>query len=681
MQGSQLLSVLAILVLAGGALFLFRGTVATPPVVNTVPTRPIVYRAARAPAPAAVAIPENAPGLTLWSAGNAATRDRRGFRHLGLVVPEGQAVSEFLPVGPFVAEYRGTLRIPTRDRFQFFAVGNGKLSLSVAGKQLLDGSSKESKPSRIKKGEHPFVLRYESPAQGPAVMRLEWQARDFAREPIPAGLLSHEALPFGDGYRRRGRQLVEQARCGRCHTELSVAGASAPILIGIGARVRHDWLAAWLEDPAAMRPQTGMPDLLHGAEGKQAAADLAAFLQHQNGKAHAARAGNPEQGAATFKSHGCIACHTLPDAEPDPARIRLDLLAAKWQPSALQGFLADPQLTHPDGGMPRYGFDEAQAADLSAYLLEASTGSLPKAAAGDVEAGRAWFASLGCAQCHGFPVPSQLPVDAPALGADGNPDCKLAAYPHDAEDRRAIRAYLEAPRPSERPDHAFARATLESARCFHCHAEGGRQSLLTRVRDEVGAQLGPLQAPPDLGPTGGKLRTDWLKLWLTGQVEERPRPWMHMPMPVFDLDSERLARGMAYAQGFVDSRMPELAGTERLAPVAEAPAAVGKTLLSEAQGFACVQCHAVGEQEAHAFEAPGPDLQRAPARLRPSFYRRWMLDPTRVDPGSKMTRFADNEGRTGLGDVLGGDARAQFEAIWRHLQALAGDSGGGKAPK
>jgi hypothetical protein len=32
-----------------------------------------------------------------------------------------------------------------------------------------------------------------------------------------------------------------------------------------------------------------------------------------------------------------------------------------------------------------------------------------------------------------------------------------------------------------------------------------------------------------------------------------------------------------------------------------------------------------------------------------------------------MPKYADDQGKTAFGDVLGGDAQAQFEAIWQFL--------------
>jgi hypothetical protein len=46
------------------------------------------------------------------------------------------------------------------------------------------------------------------------------------------------------------------------------------------------------------------------------------------------------------------------------------------------------------------------------------------------------------------------------------------------------------------------------------------------------------------------------------------------------------------------------------------------------------------------------------------------MHPLRIDPETKMPRFADDEGKTPLADVLGGRAAEQFDAIWQYLHTV-----------
>ena len=100
-------------------------------------------------------------------------------------------------------------------------------------------------------------------------------------------------------------------------------------------------------------------------------------------------------------------------------------------------------------------------------------------------------------------------------------------------------------------------------------------------------------------------------------------------------------------------------------------ATIGERLIGENGGFNCVQCHSVGLRGATAvFEAPGIDLAFTRERIRAEYYARWVMHPLRIDPETKMPRFADDEGKTPLGEVLGGRAAEQFDAIWQYLHTV-----------
>jgi hypothetical protein len=57
--------------------------------------------------------------------------------------------------------------------------------------------------------------------------------------------------------------------------------------------------------------------------------------------------------------------------------------------------------------------------------------------------------------------------------------------------------------------------------------------------------------------------------------------------------------------------------------------------------------------------------------LRKEYFIRWALAPTRIDPDTKMPKFADEESKTPLTDFFHGQAAEQFDAIWQYLQTFA----------
>ena len=52
------------------------------------------------------------------------------------------------------------------------------------------------------------------------------------------------------------------------------------------------------------------------------------------------------------------------------------------------------------------------------------------------------------------------------------------------------------------------------------------------------------------------------------------------------------------------------------------------------------------------------------------YFTRWLLHPLRIDPETKMSRFVTDDGKTPLTDILGGDGRAQVDAMWQYLHSL-----------
>jgi mono/diheme cytochrome c family protein len=132
-------------------------------------------------------------------------------------------------------------------------------------------------------------------------------------------------------------------------------------------------------------------------------------------------------------------------------------------------------------------------------------------------------------------------------------------------------------------------------------------------------------------------------------------------MPAWPTRARLLAQGLSAEHGYPPT-------DEAYPPPDEQMAPVGQKLIGAAGGFSCVQCHAVGPAPPLApFEAPAMNMQSITERLRKDYYHRWMLNPIKVDPNTKMPAFADAEGRSAIRDVYDGDATQQFEAIWQFL--------------
>jgi hypothetical protein len=162
--------------------------------------------------------------------------------------------------------------------------------------------------------------------------------------------------------------------------------------------------------------------------------------------------------------------------------------------------------------------------------------------------------------------------------------------------------------------------------------------------------------PPPLTGIGAKLNPSWMRQVLT--QSGRARPWMGLRMPQF-------------GEGHVGHLPEELAALDGVDPsIKEEPPAfntayveAGRHLVGK-KAFGCIACHDIAGVAASGTR--GPDLALMQQRVRYSWYRRWMEQPQRMQPGTRMpTVFA--EGRTLLDDVLGGRADAQADAVWVYL--------------
>ena len=139
-------------------------------------------------------------------------------------------------------------------------------------------------------------------------------------------------------------------------------------------------------------------------------------------------------------------------------------------------------------------------------------------------------------------------------------------------------------------------------------------------------------------------------------------------MPGFAVDGQFFALGLALAHG----RAP---AADAFTKVDATKAAIGKQLrMSRSAGFACHTCHDVaGAKALGAFDEKGVDFVYTARRLRQAYYHRWMLNPTRLESGTKMPTFS-NKGKTPFTEIYGGDARRQFDAIWHHLIRLSSEA-------
>ena len=633
--------------------------------------------------------------------------DARLERMAALSVPAGQPPTPFLDAGKFDVEWKGSVELKERKRLYFSFEGNGKAALFVGGEEILTEEGKlgagKSKRLRLNPGLHEITVSYTSGEDGSASFRLYWEEEGTPRQTIPPTAYSAEAteaVKMGE-LRRHGRMAFTQNNCAKCHAPEAGFGAApmpetgeiAPILAGIGDRVSEEWLRKWIVDPVALKPTTRMPRLMDPGtpEGLQAAADLAAFLTSTKTGAAAPEpdAGLAKQGGVHFHELGCVACH-FPAGEQAQAdgsgRVPLNNVASKYLPGQLVAFLKKPEAYHPFTGMPNFRLSEDEAASLAAFLRAESGGKETKLGykfpAGDAARGAVISESMQCGTCHpGTPggVPKTASLDA-IFKADWEKKGCVAEgakkpgqpVPNLREgERGALIAFSKAGHGSLMKDSPaeFAERQIDAKRCTACHAMDDKSALLSSLHGGTAGLAAHVeglnervdQSRPQLTFVGEMLYTSYIEAMLAGTAEPRPRPWLGTRMPSFGAYAKPFAEGLSRMHGFEPSGPAKVVVDKELAEIG------GK--LVGAEGFGCTTCHGIGDQEpTAAFEVGAVNFKLVPERLREGYYHRWMDNPAAVIPGNKMPRYAEgNESQRG--DVLDGDARKQFEAIWQWLHA------------
>ena len=642
---------------------------------------------------------QDRPGLKVtFTAGGKA--DSRVDRLLALYVPAGQAPTPFLAGGPFGVKWEGDLQSPLRGTFKLSAESSGKFKLSLNGQPLLDGPG--IKTVQLNKGANHIVAEIASADKGDTFVRLSWASKDFPLEPVPPTILTHAADKDLDAatQRREGRLLFAQLNCAACHADATLVpakgtgmpelGQNAPLLADLGAKYRPEFIAEWIADPHAIRPHTLMPKVFAGADAFQKASDIAAMLtQGAKPMEGHEKKDLAVSGGALFANLGCIACHQRPDAEGADAHDRIPLghVSDKWNQSALVEFLKDPAKNYAATRMPHFRLEDEEAAQLASYLVNRGRMIKRKALAGDATRGAALIVSAGCLNCHaGMPATTQPTLasvlkagDKGCLAADEKTRANAPDFSLTAAQRAVLKAFLATDLASLKQDTPaeFAERQIKNLNCVACHARDGNVSVWTKVdgeakklrdalppKEHVEGEAVPDAPVPALTWLGEKLRHDWMSKFISGQVEYKPRTWLIGRMPGFAHVADGVALGLNHQHGLPQKEADEPA------PDAELVAA-GQKLIGADGGFNCITCHAVGEQAATAvFEAPAINFAQTAERLRKGYFHRWVLAPTRIDPDTKMPKYADPEGVTQLSDPYEGKGPTQFEAIRQYIRTV-----------
>jgi cytochrome c1 len=395
----------------------------------------------------------------------------------------------------------------------------------------------------------------------------------------------------------------------------------APDLSRIASKVDPHWLVAWLKDPKHFRPTTRMPSLrLTDDEARSVATFLMTLGQKRPIPSlvqEMRKADRIAAGERLVRKRGCFGCHDIK------------------------------------------GFETAEkiAPDLSNYghkrLLELFFGEA-------VQVKQTWddftFWKLKNPQIYATERVEQL---MPNFGFTDEQARTLRVFLKSLTTQRVHPSFLRTLSDQERAIQN-GRTLVARFNCNGCHVIEGQGGAIT----DFYADKTKIPPPLEVGALheGEKVQAPWLFQFLG-----RPtplRPWLEVRMPTFGLGLEDATDLTKYFA--VMGKQPIPYEYVSLHDPQGEQLRAGRLLMSK-DYFDCFSCHQQGDKKPEGPpEGWAPDLGLAKRRLRPIWIAKWLKDPQKIQPGTKMPSYYPG----GPEDVLGGKEDRQIQAITDYLMRL-----------
>jgi len=506
----------------------------------------------------------------------------------------------------------------------------------------------------------------------------------------------------------------------------------APSLIKISAKADPSWMVRWIENPHKFRPRTRMPNFeLKTDDAMAIAAYIWSQSKEEsdkwaqtnllpasfrNGDANAAA-----KGKQLVETIGCKGCHGFAEGEfSTPLGKEKDLIpnlkdiAAKTSAQWLYHWIKNPRGYDPDTTMPSLRLSDDEAGAITAYLMTLGSKGDPIAGIeeklGDpsnIKRGEALVRKWGCFGCHdikGMEKESRIGAELTTFGsktveelAFGNrTDVKhtwddwtyhklksprgyatprveqlMPQFNLADEDIQALRMLLGGFRDRKvgdryQADHGLrvqqvveGRRLMQQYNCVGCHEIENRGGFVKKYYED-----NPSLAPPPLNGEGEKVQSPWFFAFLKAPLTLRP--WLDIRMPTFGFSDDHANKLVSYFNGLSKVEIPYTYVDDREIPPEHIEA--GKVMASR-DYFDCFSCHMQGGKTP---EGPkdgwAPDLALARQRLNPNWMIKWLKDPQKVQPGTRMPSFYPG----GPDDILGGKEDLQIEALRDYLITLGG---------
>jgi len=502
-----------------------------------------------------------------------------------------------------------------------------------------------------------------------------------------------------------------------------------PSLVKVSAKVDPSWMVRWIENPHKFRPRTRMPNFdLKEKEAVAIGAYLWSLSKEEGEKwaqGHPLPSGfrpdDPNEvavGKKLVETVGCKGCHGFAEGEFTTAIGKnkdlvpnLKDIAAKTGPQWIYHWIKNPRAYSPDTNMPSLRLSEDEARSITAYLSTLGSKETPIS---DLEArfadennlklGESLVRKYGCYGCHeikGFEKESRIGVELTTFGSKtleelffGNrtdipqtwydwtfnklktpriyaterieqlmPQFDLAE-----EDIKALRTLLGSFRERKVGGRYLTnqgqrvvnvvegRRVMQQYNCVGCHEIEKRGGFIRKYYKN------PTEAPPILNGEGEKVQSNWLFGFLKAPVPVRP--WLEIRMPTFGFSDSHTTQLVNFFNGLSKIENPYIYFDDKKVSPENLEAA--RTLAGE-EYFNCFSCHIRGAKTPSGpKDGWAPDLTIARQRLNPQWIPKWLQDPQKIQPGTKMPSFYPG----GPDNILGGKDDLQIDALRDYVMTL-----------
>ena len=512
---------------------------------------------------------------------------------------------------------------------------------------------------------------YNSNNSGP-----EWEARNQTEISAVTEFLwsksTPKTLPAGrtTGNADRGKQLLETVGCFGCHAVGPIQETADRSqtrrrhgynLAAQGSKVSASWIYNWVKDPTQVWADSKMPSLRLTDDE---AADVTAYVFSQKNTeweqrpapqidaaaldtivVELLRAGSteieareklatmtPEQktlfaGERLVGRYGCYACHNIPNFEnAQPIGTELTEAGSKLLSQLDFGFLP---IEHSRAEWYEAKLKDPRIFDVGRVKRPEELLKMPNFQFSDRE------------------------VDSITMVLTSMVKDRV---PMEMKDTNSSTAAI-----------AEGRQLIAEKNCRGCH-------IIEGAGGDIRGVIAEPQWPPNLATQGFKTQPLWLHPFLKDPNQIKLRPWLTARMPTFHFDERETGIIGRYFSAldnvdypFIDVNVAATTNQQKLAAGAE--------LFRILQ---CESCHPTSNVLPPNKDPAdlAPNLQLASQRLRPEWVVRWLQDPQRIVPGTRMPTFYQN-GQSQVTNILGGDMNAQIEAMRDHLFITVG---GGRRP-